>query len=240
MGNYRKSMSDINQVLALEPRHFGALAGMAAILSASGEDALALKAWERFLAVYPAERKAQEQLGEIERSWRATAPDTPRPSRSPLLSEPSSRAMRRELAATSRPILSSLVPVPFPSRFRPLGRLMLFVLTGFLAALLAAFGFSTYQASAFERENVNRGELIDVGGFRMNSVHVPRPAGADLPPLVFIHGASANLNDPMTAFRARLEGRAEMLFLDRPGLGYSERGGPRNAFPDGQADAIAA
>ena len=66
MGNYRKSMSDINQVLALEPRHFGALAGMAAILSASGEDALALKAWERFLAVYPAERKAQEQLGEIE------------------------------------------------------------------------------------------------------------------------------------------------------------------------------
>lgn len=117
---------------------------------------------------------------------------------------------------------------------------MLFVLTGFLAALLAAFGFSTYQASAFERENLNRGELIDVGGFRMNSVHVPRPAGADLPPLVFIHGASANLNDPMTAFRARLEGRAEMLFLDRPGLGYSERGGPRNAFPDGQADAIAA
>ena len=117
---------------------------------------------------------------------------------------------------------------------------MLFVLTGFLAALLAAFGFSTYQASAFERENVNRGELIDVGGFRMNSVHVPRPAGADLPPLVFIHGASANLNDPMTAFRAKLEGRAEMLFLDRPGLGYSERGGPRNAFPDGQADAIAA
>lgn len=66
MGNYRKSMSDINQVLALEPRHFGALAGMAAILSASGEDALALKAWERYLAVYPAERKAQEQLGEIE------------------------------------------------------------------------------------------------------------------------------------------------------------------------------
>ncbi|MFP5077215.1 hypothetical protein ACLE20_07885 [Rhizobium sp. YIM 134829] len=66
MGNYRKSMSDINHVLALEPRHFGALAGMAAILSASGKDELALKAWERFLAVYPAERKAQEQLGEIE------------------------------------------------------------------------------------------------------------------------------------------------------------------------------
>lgn len=66
MGNYRKSMSDINRVLMLEPRHFGALAGMAAILSASGKDELALRAWEQFLAVYPADRKAQEQFGEIE------------------------------------------------------------------------------------------------------------------------------------------------------------------------------
>lgn len=66
MGNYRKSMSDINRVLILEPRHFGALAGMAAILSTSGKDELALRAWEQFLAVYPADRKAQEQFGEIE------------------------------------------------------------------------------------------------------------------------------------------------------------------------------
>lgn len=66
MGNYRKSMSDINQVLAIEPRHFGALAGMAAILTSSGEDELALRAWEQFLDIYPADRKAQEQLGELE------------------------------------------------------------------------------------------------------------------------------------------------------------------------------
>ena len=66
MSNYRKSMSDINRVLALEPRHFGALAGMAAILTASGKDELALRAWEEFLAVYPTERKAQEQVGELE------------------------------------------------------------------------------------------------------------------------------------------------------------------------------
>lgn len=66
MSNYRKSMSDINQVLTLEPRHFGALAGMATILSETGKDALALRAWEQFLNIYPAERKAQEQLGELE------------------------------------------------------------------------------------------------------------------------------------------------------------------------------
>ena len=66
MGNYRKSMSDINRVLAIEPRHFGALAGMAAILTSAGQDELALRAWEQFLDIYPADRKAQEQLGELE------------------------------------------------------------------------------------------------------------------------------------------------------------------------------
>lgn len=30
-----------------------------------------------------------------------------------------------------------------------------------------------------------------------------------------------------------------MLFVDRPGHGYSERGGAENAYPSGQADAIA-
>ena len=54
-----------NRVLAIEPRHFGALAGMAAILGASGKDELAMRAWEQFLDIYPADRKAQEQLGEL-------------------------------------------------------------------------------------------------------------------------------------------------------------------------------
>lgn len=66
MGNYRKSMSDINQVLAIEPRHFGALAGMASILTAAGKDELGLRAWEQFLEIYPADRQAQEQLGNLE------------------------------------------------------------------------------------------------------------------------------------------------------------------------------
>lgn len=65
MGNYRKSMSDINQVLAIEPRHFGALAGMAAIMAQTGRDEMALKAWERFLDIYPTERQAQKELGDL-------------------------------------------------------------------------------------------------------------------------------------------------------------------------------
>jgi hypothetical protein len=38
---------------------------MASILGDSGNDQLALKAWERFLEIYPANRNAQEQLNTL-------------------------------------------------------------------------------------------------------------------------------------------------------------------------------
>ena len=65
LGNYRKSMADIEQVLKIEPRHFGALSGMAAILATTGNDEITLKAWERVLDVYPADRAAQEQVSTL-------------------------------------------------------------------------------------------------------------------------------------------------------------------------------
>lgn len=65
MGDMRKSMTDINQVLQREPRYFPALAGMATILMENGKDELALKAWERFLAIYPAERDAQQNVTKL-------------------------------------------------------------------------------------------------------------------------------------------------------------------------------
>jgi pimeloyl-ACP methyl ester carboxylesterase len=117
------------------------------------------------------------------------------------------------------------------------------MLTAFLALpfvlALAGYAFTAWKARAIEEASANVGALLDVGGFHMNSVLVPAGAESDLPPIVFIHGASGNLRDQMHAFRAKLQGRAAMLFLDRPGHGYSERGGPENAWPDGQAHAIA-
>jgi pimeloyl-ACP methyl ester carboxylesterase len=107
--------------------------------------------------------------------------------------------------------------------------LSVIALTGFLRPSIAA-----------EPGNGNAGVIMGVGGEGMNSVLVPSRRGGDLPPIVFIHGASTNLLDPMYSFRAKLQGRAKMLFVDRPGYGFSQRGGPENAYPDGQADAIAA
>lgn len=65
MDRHGKSMSDISRVLRLEPRHFGAISGMAAILAASGHDELELRAWEQVLEIYPANRQAQTRLGEL-------------------------------------------------------------------------------------------------------------------------------------------------------------------------------
>lgn len=62
MSNYNKSMADIQKVLALEPRHFGALSGMANILEQSGNKQAALDAWQRVLDIYPAMRPGQNAV----------------------------------------------------------------------------------------------------------------------------------------------------------------------------------
>jgi tetratricopeptide (TPR) repeat protein len=65
MEDYAKSMSDIGHVLELEPRHFGALAGMATILRDNDRKQAALHAYERLLDVYPMMRDAQTELGKL-------------------------------------------------------------------------------------------------------------------------------------------------------------------------------
>lgn len=65
LGNYPKAMSDSARVLALEPRHLGALAGIAGILQETGHDGQAQAAWDNYLSHYPADREAQQQLMEL-------------------------------------------------------------------------------------------------------------------------------------------------------------------------------
>lgn len=51
--DYGKALADLSQVLAREPRHFGAWSGLGTILQEIGEDKRALEAYRRALAVYP-------------------------------------------------------------------------------------------------------------------------------------------------------------------------------------------
>ncbi|TRC92440.1 hypothetical protein FJV76_21960 [Mesorhizobium sp. WSM4303] len=65
MRNFGKSMSDIDQTLQLEPRHFGALCGLAQIMAATGHKQSALEAWQKVLAIYPMMRSAQDQVATL-------------------------------------------------------------------------------------------------------------------------------------------------------------------------------
>lgn len=65
MKNYGKSMSDIDHTLQLEPRHFGALSGLAQIMALTGHKQSALEAWQKVLAIYPMTRSAQDQVGTL-------------------------------------------------------------------------------------------------------------------------------------------------------------------------------
>ena len=118
---------------------------------------------------------------------------------------------------------------------------LLYAALAFLVALLLLLvGATRIGAWLIERRHPPVGSFLTVGDTRLHHVHVPAGAGVDLPPLVFIHGASGNLLDQMLPFRPLLEGRAEMLFIDRPGHGWSERGPGANDTPAGQAGTIAA
>ena len=54
-GDMDGAMADINQVVKLEPRHFGALAGMGVILQGAGLDKSALEIFNKVLVLYPLE-----------------------------------------------------------------------------------------------------------------------------------------------------------------------------------------
>jgi tetratricopeptide (TPR) repeat protein len=67
MGRYDASLTDIQHVLDLEPRHFGALAGKAAILRAQGHTREALGVLRETLAINPHMASVQQSIKELEK-----------------------------------------------------------------------------------------------------------------------------------------------------------------------------
>lgn len=65
MRQFGKSMADIERTLELEPRHFGALSGMAQIMKETGRKQLALNAWQRVIDIYPMMRSAQNEIATL-------------------------------------------------------------------------------------------------------------------------------------------------------------------------------
>lgn len=63
------------------------------------------------------------------------------------------------------------------------------------------------------------GQFIEIEGTRLH-YHVTGPA--DAPPVLVLHGASANLREPLMGLGDALSDQ-RVIWLDRPGLGHSQR-----------------
>ena len=66
MERYGAALSDIEQVLILEPRHFGALAGLGIILEQLGDTKGALRAFRAAKQVHPAEENVNGAVERLE------------------------------------------------------------------------------------------------------------------------------------------------------------------------------
>lgn len=66
MGRYGQSVADIQRVLALNPRHFGALGGFGAILEALDKPEQALEVYRAALAIHPHLKGVDEAVKRLE------------------------------------------------------------------------------------------------------------------------------------------------------------------------------
>jgi tetratricopeptide (TPR) repeat protein len=64
-GDTDGALADINRVLKLEPRHFGALAGMGMILQGAGLEKSALEIFKKALGIYPLEPNIQKLVEKL-------------------------------------------------------------------------------------------------------------------------------------------------------------------------------
>lgn len=65
--NYSLSINDVERTLALEPRHYNALAGLATMLHELGNDDEALFAFKKALAINPRMTQIKEAITELEK-----------------------------------------------------------------------------------------------------------------------------------------------------------------------------
>lgn len=102
-------------------------------------------------------------------------------------------------------------------------KIYLFILIAFLALLAITFAWTNAQVLSIENNFAPSGSFIGPEGERTHFVDIQLEPGQKGPTVLFIHGASGNLNDQRVPFEPVLQGKARLIFVDRPGHGYSDR-----------------
>jgi pimeloyl-ACP methyl ester carboxylesterase len=104
-----------------------------------------------------------------------------------------------------------------------------------IVAVLCAAGVVTLIGTRLiERIHRPRGRFIDVGGFPQHVMEMGASA-PDALPVVVLHGAGSNLEDMRLALGGPLGARHRVIFVDRPGLGFSARKAGEGSAPSDQA-----
>lgn len=98
-----------------------------------------------------------------------------------------------------------------------------------IGALITAIG-----SWLIARAHPARGRFVKVRRLRQHVVELGR-AGASAAPIVLIHGAGCNLEDMRLALGERLAVGHRVILIDRPGMGWSKRGGREGSSPRYQA-----
>ena len=109
-----------------------------------------------------------------------------------------------------------------------------------IAEILGAGAIVTFiGARLIEWAHPPRGRFVEIGGLRQHVLELGAAAGgANSPAVVLLHGAGCNLEDMHLALGERLAARHRVILLDRPGLGWSERGGDEASSPAYQARVV--
>ena len=110
---------------------------------------------------------------------------------------------------------------------------------GLLVLLIVLFVYTQIKSAQISKTYPPIGEYYDIDGVKIHAKYIKTDIPSKNPPIVFIHGASGNLRDQISPFQNILNIDADLLFLDRPGHGWSERGSQDNKYPDKQAALIA-
>lgn len=115
--------------------------------------------------------------------------------------------------------------------------LILFLFVG--APFLGAFLYTVAKVRHIRQNFQPDGQSFKADGVHLHYHFHRLPEEAQTAPvLVFLHGASGNAYDMKLAFLEALQGRHSLLFIDRPGLGFSNSAKSGSDLPDGQAEAI--
>jgi pimeloyl-ACP methyl ester carboxylesterase len=118
------------------------------------------------------------------------------------------------------------------------------ILTAVASGTLALVGALAAATAAGARRIARRhppfGGFVDVDGLRIHYVDASPGDRPDdpRPPVLFIHGASGNLDEPRAALGPHLSDR-RVVWFDRPGHGHSARGPRTMAAPSEQARVAA-